>query len=52
MSSVILQSVQTTHAVQTTEPVTFGSLKLMFTDIFDYRWNDAGSGGDYDVGFY
>lgn len=52
MSSVILQSVQTTHAVQTTESVTFGSLKLMFTDIFDYRWNDAGSGGDYDVGFY
>lgn len=33
-------------------PVTFGGLKLTFTDIFDYRWTDAGSGGDYDVGFY
>lgn len=33
-------------------PVTFGGLKLAFTDTFDYRWSDAGSGGEYDVGFY
>lgn len=52
MSSVVSQSVRTIHAMPTAEPITFGSLKLIFTDLFDYRWNDSGSGGDYDGAFY
>lgn len=52
MSSVISQSIRTIHAMPTAEPVTFGSLKLIFTDLFDYRWNDSGSGGNYDGAFY
>jgi hypothetical protein len=30
----------------TADPVALGSLKLIFTDTFDYRWNDSGSGGN------
>lgn len=52
MTSVISQAIRTVPALPTAEAVTFGALKLMFTDIFDYRWSDIGSGGDYDVGFY
>jgi hypothetical protein len=51
MYSVISQSVRTMYAMPTAQAVAFGSLKLMFTDLFDYRLNDAGSGGDYDLGF-
>lgn len=32
--------------------VTFGQLVLAFTDLFDYRWDDRGSGGNRDVTFY
>ena len=41
VTGVILQAIRTVPAMPTAEPVALGSLKLIFTDTFDYRWNDT-----------
>lgn len=39
-------------AVSVVREVAFGPLTLTFTDTFQLRWNDQGSGADHDGAFY